>query len=125
MPPGGRSDSSSSAAGSAGFAARLPFDHAVEIDGWVFITGQMPTDPAALKVELARRSLSMIASWVTAVLIEPEGHAESLLAFCLLHAPSLLRVRLTARRWGSCEQSVVDAAPKLLRALALAEALHA
>lgn len=22
-----------------------PFSHAVEIDGWVFITGQMPTDP--------------------------------------------------------------------------------
>jgi 2-iminobutanoate/2-iminopropanoate deaminase len=24
-----------------------PFSHAVECDGWVFITGQMPTDPAA------------------------------------------------------------------------------
>ena len=24
-----------------------PFSHAVEADGWVFITGQMPTDPAA------------------------------------------------------------------------------
>lgn len=23
-----------------------PFSHAVETDGWVFITGQMPTDPA-------------------------------------------------------------------------------
>ena len=23
-----------------------PFSHAVEADGWVFITGQMPTDPA-------------------------------------------------------------------------------
>jgi reactive intermediate/imine deaminase len=23
-----------------------PFSHAVEIDGWVFLTGQMPTDPA-------------------------------------------------------------------------------
>jgi 2-iminobutanoate/2-iminopropanoate deaminase len=22
-----------------------PFSHAVEIDGWVFLTGQMPTDP--------------------------------------------------------------------------------
>ena len=22
-----------------------PFSHAVEVDGWVFITGQMPTDP--------------------------------------------------------------------------------
>jgi 2-iminobutanoate/2-iminopropanoate deaminase len=22
-----------------------PFSHAVEIDGWVFVTGQMPTDP--------------------------------------------------------------------------------
>jgi 2-iminobutanoate/2-iminopropanoate deaminase len=24
-----------------------PFSHAVEADGWIFITGQMPTDPAA------------------------------------------------------------------------------
>ena len=24
-----------------------PFSHAVEVDGWVFVTGQMPTDPAA------------------------------------------------------------------------------
>lgn len=24
-----------------------PFSHAVEIDGWVILTGQMPTDPAA------------------------------------------------------------------------------
>jgi 2-iminobutanoate/2-iminopropanoate deaminase len=24
-----------------------PFSHAVENDGWVFVTGQMPTDPAA------------------------------------------------------------------------------
>lgn len=24
-----------------------PFSHAVEADGWVFITGQMPTDPEA------------------------------------------------------------------------------
>ena len=24
-----------------------PFSHAVEADGWVFVTGQMPTDPAA------------------------------------------------------------------------------
>jgi 2-iminobutanoate/2-iminopropanoate deaminase len=24
-----------------------PFSHAVETDGWVFITGQMPTDPEA------------------------------------------------------------------------------
>ena len=22
-----------------------PFSHAVEVDGWVFLTGQMPTDP--------------------------------------------------------------------------------
>jgi len=44
-----------------------------ELGDWGF----MPTDPAALKAELARRSLSLIASWVTAVLIEPEGHADS------------------------------------------------
>jgi reactive intermediate/imine deaminase len=24
-----------------------PFSHCVEIDGWIFVTGQMPTDPAA------------------------------------------------------------------------------
>lgn len=24
-----------------------PFSHAVEAEGWVFVTGQMPTDPAA------------------------------------------------------------------------------
>jgi len=24
-----------------------PFSHAVEVDGWVFLTGQMPTDPDA------------------------------------------------------------------------------
>ncbi|MEO0681078.1 MAG: RidA family protein [Pseudomonadota bacterium] len=24
-----------------------PFSHAVEVDGWVFLTGQMPTDPQA------------------------------------------------------------------------------
>jgi 2-iminobutanoate/2-iminopropanoate deaminase len=24
-----------------------PFSHATEVDGWVFLTGQMPTDPAA------------------------------------------------------------------------------
>ncbi len=24
-----------------------PFSHAVEVDGWVFVTGQMPTDPEA------------------------------------------------------------------------------
>lgn len=24
-----------------------PFSHAVECDGWIFITGQMPTDPTA------------------------------------------------------------------------------
>jgi 2-iminobutanoate/2-iminopropanoate deaminase len=23
-----------------------PFSHAAEADGWVFLTGQMPTDPA-------------------------------------------------------------------------------
>jgi len=25
----------------------VPFSHAVEADGWVFLTGQMPTDPNA------------------------------------------------------------------------------
>ncbi|WP_210246893.1 RidA family protein [Devosia ginsengisoli] len=29
-----------------------PFSHAVEVDGWVFITGQMPTDPAAPEAPL-------------------------------------------------------------------------
>lgn len=31
---------------SAGPRPVAPFSHAVEADGWVFITGQMPTDPA-------------------------------------------------------------------------------
>ena len=30
-----------------------PFSHAVEADGWVFITGQMPTDPEAPEAPLA------------------------------------------------------------------------
>jgi len=29
-----------------------PFSHAVEADGWVFLTGQMPTDPQAPDVSL-------------------------------------------------------------------------
>lgn len=44
-----------------------------ELGDWEF----MPTDPAALKAELEQRNLSLIASWVTSVLIEPEGHADS------------------------------------------------
>jgi reactive intermediate/imine deaminase len=30
-----------------------PFSHAVEADGWVFVTGQMPTDPDAPDAPLA------------------------------------------------------------------------
>ena len=26
-----------------------PFSHAVEVDGWLFLTGQMPTDPNAMQ----------------------------------------------------------------------------
>lgn len=44
-----------------------------ELGDWGF----MPTDPTELSEELSRRNLSLIASWVTAVLIEPEGHADS------------------------------------------------
>jgi reactive intermediate/imine deaminase len=29
-----------------------PFSHAVEVDGWVFLTGQMPTDPDDSKAVL-------------------------------------------------------------------------
>jgi reactive intermediate/imine deaminase len=29
-----------------------PFSHAVEVDGWVFLTGQMPTDPNADRAPL-------------------------------------------------------------------------
>jgi 2-iminobutanoate/2-iminopropanoate deaminase len=29
-----------------------PFSHAVEVDGWVFLTGQMPTDPNNEKAPL-------------------------------------------------------------------------
>lgn len=32
---------------SAGPRPVAPFSHAVEADGWVFVTGQMPTDPGA------------------------------------------------------------------------------
>ena len=32
---------------SAGPRPVAPFSHAVETDGWVILTGQMPTDPAA------------------------------------------------------------------------------
>ncbi len=31
-----------------------PFSHAVEADGWVFVTGQMPTDPAAPEAPLPK-----------------------------------------------------------------------
>ena len=31
-----------------------PFSHAVETDGWVILTGQMPTDPAAPDAPLPR-----------------------------------------------------------------------
>jgi inosose dehydratase len=44
-----------------------------ELGDWGF----MPTDPAELEAELARRNLGLIASWVTAVLIDPAGHADS------------------------------------------------
>jgi reactive intermediate/imine deaminase len=29
-----------------------PFSHAVEVDGWVFLTGQMPTDPENDRAQL-------------------------------------------------------------------------
>lgn len=29
-----------------------PFSHAVEVDGWIFVTGQMPTDPEAPEAPL-------------------------------------------------------------------------
>lgn len=31
-----------------------PFSHAVEADGWVFVTGQMPTDPNSPEAPLPR-----------------------------------------------------------------------
>lgn len=37
---------------SAGPRPVAPFSHAVEADGWVFVTGQMPTDPAAPEAPL-------------------------------------------------------------------------
>ncbi len=53
-----------------------------ELGDWEF----MPTDPVALKAELEQRNLSLIASWVTAVLIEPAGHADSAArAVCAAH----------------------------------------
>lgn len=44
-----------------------------ELGDWGFL----PTDPTRLQQELAQRGLSLVASWVTAVLIDPAGHAES------------------------------------------------
>lgn len=37
---------------SAGPRPVAPFSHAVESEGWVFVTGQMPTDPAAPEAPL-------------------------------------------------------------------------
>jgi inosose dehydratase len=44
-----------------------------ELGDWGF----MPTDPARLRQELQQRGLSLVASWVVANLIEPQGHADS------------------------------------------------
>ena len=33
-------------------APGAPFSHAVEVDGWVFVTGQVPTDPADRAIPL-------------------------------------------------------------------------
>ena len=44
-----------------------------ELGDWGF----MPSDPVSLKEQLDRRNLDLIASWVTAVLIDPAGHADS------------------------------------------------
>lgn len=44
-----------------------------ELGDWEF----MPTDPVVLKKEVEKRNLSLIASWVTALLIDSKGHADS------------------------------------------------
>lgn len=44
-----------------------------ELGDWGF----MPTDPVLLKQELQERKLSLVASWITAVLIDPAGHEPS------------------------------------------------
>ena len=44
-----------------------------ELGDWGF----MPTKPPELQAELTRRNLTLIASWVTAVLVEQEGHVDS------------------------------------------------
>lgn len=63
---------------SYGYARVLDEMHATgftgtELGDWGF----MPTDPAALRQELKNRELTLIASWVTAVLIDRGGHADS------------------------------------------------
>jgi 2-iminobutanoate/2-iminopropanoate deaminase len=52
-----------------------PFSHAVEADGWVFVTGQMPTDPAApdaplpegveAQTKLALQHVTMVRIYLT------------------------------------------------------------
>jgi inosose dehydratase len=44
-----------------------------ELGDWGF----MPTDPTRLRQELSQRGLSLVASWVVANLMEPQGHVES------------------------------------------------
>lgn len=44
-----------------------------ELGDWGF----MPTDPVMLKQELQKRRLSLVASWITAILIDPAGHGPS------------------------------------------------
>jgi inosose dehydratase len=44
-----------------------------ELGDWGFL----PTDPSRLREELEQRGLCAVASWITAVLIDPAGHAES------------------------------------------------
>jgi 2-iminobutanoate/2-iminopropanoate deaminase len=49
-----------------------PFNHAVEIDGWVFITGQMPTEPGnedaplpdGVEAQTRRVMDNLISCWI-------------------------------------------------------------
>jgi hypothetical protein len=48
-----------------------PFSHAVEADGWVFLTGQMPTDPAAPRPGAGLQRAGVAALAVLALLAGP------------------------------------------------------
>ncbi len=55
-----------------------PFSHAVEADGWVFVTGQMPTDPAAPDAALPEGIVAQTRRVMDNLIIVLEGLGLSL-----------------------------------------------